>query len=91
MRFRVTPERLEALTIDQMAALEAVTFGENVRLAVLRDVLAHFVAGADGDWLPAAEARQTVGALTIGALQQVAGDFAAALKETLLPPTSDGG
>jgi hypothetical protein len=90
MKFVVTKDRMEELTLDQAIALEALAGGEKIDLAPMRDLFAHFVVDEDGKRPAEAEAVRMVGRLRLNEVKEAAAAFVDAIRDGLLPPASDG-
>lgn len=91
LRFRIAPEALEGLTVDELVALEGLVYGDSPRLGVVRDVMAVFVVDEAGAELGRAAGRVALGGLTLAEFREAAEAFAGAFKDGLLPPTNAGG
>jgi hypothetical protein len=86
LRLQVDNDRL---TIDDLIALE----DGNASMRFMRDFLARFVVGENGEFLPEADARVAVGALSLAQMRQAVDQFMAGVKglqETTIPPASGG-
>lgn len=88
LRFRITTEALEQLTIDELAALEALIYGDSPRLSVIRDVMAVFVVDETGAELGRELGRRAVGRLKLAEFREAAEAFAGAFKDGMLPPAN---
>ena len=80
---------LERLTLDDVIAVEE----GQMKTRQMRDLLARFVIGANGAYLPEAEAQQALGALSVAQVREVAEVFAEQLREqqeSAVPNASGG-
>lgn len=88
IRLHVTQERYERLTLNDLIALEEMGEGRFSARA-LRDILARFVVGEDGAYLPEETAQACIGELPLADLRAVAGQFGqevARLSDQAVPP-----
>jgi hypothetical protein len=87
---RVTPARARQMTVDQLATLEAVGFGEQPRVADLRDMLTHFVVDDSGSYVAFAQGQAAIGRLTLDEMVTVASDMNKQMQEMAVPPLIGG-
>ncbi len=91
MQFKVTPERLENLTLDQAIAIEAMGNGEQVTLRDLKAVLSAFLLDEEGgQYMADRKAAAVLGKLTIRELRDIGKQFGEQVKDAVLPPVSGG-
>ena len=92
MRFVITRDRLNEMTLDELAGLEDMLHGQTgeVSLKGMRDLLARFVVDEKGEYLPDEAAKRTVGSVPVSQLQEIAGEFVKAFKDGVLPPENGG-
>lgn len=86
----INQQRVQNLTVDQVCALEDMSFGEQLRMRELRDLFGAFVVDENGEYLGSDAGRKAIGHLTITELQDVAEQFKTALQDAFLPQQSGG-
>jgi hypothetical protein len=80
LRFHVTAERLEELTIGQIVDAE-----ESQTARAIVEVLTVFVVGDDGEYLPADEARREIRNMTLGQMRETLPMVMAEIKDAAAP------
>jgi hypothetical protein len=80
LRFHVTAERLEELTIGQIMDAE-----ESQTAKAIVEVLTVFVVGGDGQYLPADEARREIRNMTLGQMREALPAVMSEIKDAAAP------
>jgi len=81
IEIRVNEERLsELVTVDELIGLE------EGKIKTMRDVLAKFVVGENGNFLEEEEGRKAIGRMTIAQLKESSLQFARMAEGAAVPP-----
>jgi len=81
IEIRVNEERLsELVTVDELIGLE------EGKIKTMRDVLAKFVVGENGNFLEEEEGRKAIGQMTIAQLKESSLQFARMAEGAAVPP-----
>ena len=90
IRFHVTQEKIQRLTLDQVIALEGMDNFERqgAWMAQVLGAMAVFMVDAKQMPLPLKEARRRVGSLRMDEIQGVAGALGKAIEDFLSPGTN---